>query len=121
MVNLIERRIFGERFILVEGNYRYRDVFAHIQANFGKPAPSIRIGRTLLWTGQKALSVLSFLTGKDPEVTPAMVYSLLNQQLYSNEKLLKTLDPALTPVKDAITAICAAYLSEAAPNAGTPN
>jgi dihydroflavonol-4-reductase len=114
MIELIERQqFFGERFILVEGNYSYKDILSRIQTCFGLPAPSIKANAFMLKTGYYALSLLSFMRGKEPEISKAMIRSLQNRSRYSNRKLIDAIDPSLEKAPRLISTICDEYLRKA--------
>jgi dihydroflavonol-4-reductase len=117
MIRLMEERHFDERFILVEGNYTYREIFTRIQGHFELPAPSIEAGPVMLRVGRVLLTILAFFTGKEPEISKAMIRSLQNRVVYSNKKLLRTLNPTLVPVPEVIESICKQYLLERRNNA----
>lgn len=119
MVELMERKRYGERYILIEGNYGYKEVFSKIQGCMNIPPPRFRVRKWQLKAGQKALAALAFFTGKEPEITRPVVDSLLNRRTYSNQKLLAEGGFKLTPVPDVISEICRIYLSERSNGAGS--
>lgn len=112
MTRLLGEKRFGERYILVEGNYTFREIFARIQSRFGRKAPDIRLSPFMLKAGQKASAIAAFVTGRRPEVSKAMVRSLLNRQVYSNQKIRTQTGVEFEPVPALIDAICAHYLEE---------
>jgi dihydroflavonol-4-reductase len=112
MVALMERKMFGERYIVIEGNYSYREIFTRIQTRFGKKPPSVEVPPALLRAGQRVSSLLSFFRNRPPEVTRSMVRSLLNRQTYSNGKIRNALQHEFRPVPLLIDEICKAYMDE---------
>lgn len=105
MVQLIDKHIYNERFILIEGTYSYKDIFTMIQNAFGKPAPSIKSGKFLLHSGKLADGLLSKLTGKDRILTQEIINAALNQKDFSNQKIQKTLSLEFTPIPSVIKSI----------------
>jgi dihydroflavonol-4-reductase len=112
MLALTEKKLFANRYILVEDNYTYQHIFTTIQANFNKPAPSIKIPRALLNALRVTTSFLSLFTGKSPGLTKSVVQAAYSTQQLSNAKIKNTLPVKWTPVDEAIATICRHYLGD---------
>jgi nucleoside-diphosphate-sugar epimerase len=112
MIQLTERKHYANRYILVENNYRFKDLFDMIQSGFGKPLPGIRASRSLLIIGSWADGILSKLRGKEPALTKALVQSALNKQTLSNAKIRETLGFHFEPIPALIGKICNFYLQD---------
>lgn len=110
MIQLVERKIFKQRFILIEGNYSYRSILSAIQTNFKRKAPIIRANKALLTLGWMVQSFFGFLLGKPPKMTKSLIHSALNQQTYSNKKVVETLQYTFVSSLKAIENICACYI-----------
>lgn len=78
MIPLMDQGHFGKRFILIENNYSYKQLFLFMRQSFGFRGRLIQIPHSLL----KVLSLLerslSFFIGRDPRFTPAFLQSLFN-------------------------------------------
>lgn len=109
MTTLVTRRITGERFILVEGNYSYRDILSHMNACFGKPAPSFAVPRFLLKAVAPLDRISSFFSGRERKITPALINSAFNQQRFISDKIKATLGFHFRPSHGVITEICRYY------------
>jgi dihydroflavonol-4-reductase len=109
MIELMTQKKFGQRYILIENNYSFREILTHIQKNFNKDAPTIPVSRFLLTFGNYFESLLTFFTRKQQRITKALIHSVLNKQLYSNSKIKKTLGIEFKPVYEVITQICKNY------------
>jgi len=88
MVALINKKAFGERFILVENNYSFKYILQKIHAELGKPAPKINAGKLLLTLGR----IFSFLLPGDQKISSSTISGLLNKTTYSGKKLSSFLD-----------------------------
>jgi nucleoside-diphosphate-sugar epimerase len=106
MIELTEKRHFANRYILVEGNYSFRDVLDMISQGLGKSRPSIHAGKILLNAGRMFDYLRSKATGKEQVLTGAIIDSAFNKQLYSNQKIKDTLGWQFTPVAAEIKSIC---------------
>lgn len=105
MKQLMDRELFGERFIVIEGNYSYKDIFTQVQRNFGKAAPRIKAGKWILnagWLVERALLIF----GRQPSLTRSLIRSALNKQQFDGSKVKQTLNVTLTPIFEAIDKIC---------------
>lgn len=109
MIQLMAAKKFGQRYILIENNYSYRDILNHIQKNFNKPVPSINATRTLLVLANFYEHFFTFFTGREKRVTKALIHSALNKQLYSNQKIKQELGVEFVPVHQIIEQICRKY------------
>lgn len=112
MVSLTEKQRFGERFLLLENNYTFRQIFSLIQVAFHKKPPSVRAGRFVLTVGWMAEAILAFFTGRSAVITRAIINSALNTQLYSNQKIKEALNLEFISTGKAIEEICMAYEKE---------
>jgi dihydroflavonol-4-reductase len=106
MIELMEKRHYANRYILIEGNYSFRDIFDMISAGLEKQKPSIHAGKLLLHTGRMLDFLRSKITGKEQILTGAIIDSAFNKQLYSNQKIKDTLGWQFTSVRTEIKTIC---------------
>lgn len=112
MIELTQKRLFANRYILIENNYSYRDIFNQIHTQLSKPLPSIQATRTILEIGKIGMAIMAFLSGKKPNITRSIINSALNKQIFSNKKLKEVLDLPLSPIGLSIAQICKHYLAE---------
>ena len=116
MLELTDTRQFGNRYIVIENNYAFKDIFTTVQAGFHKAPPFIKAGKWVLNLAWVADSLWSFVRGKNATVTRAIIQSSLNKQVYSNAKLLRTITFPLQPVHEVIANICKIALREKSRN-----
>ncbi len=109
MILLMDKEIFGERFILNSENLSYREIFKMIASGLGKKPPGIKVGRYLTSLAWRVQSLLSVFTGYSPLLTRELARASQNRKAYSNEKLVKTLGMKFIPVAESIQEICKAY------------
>jgi len=106
MAALINKKVFGERFVLVENNYSYKHVIGKIHAGLGKPAPNIKAGRILLEMSR----TFGFLVPGAYKLSSSTITSLLSRTTYSGKKLGSFLDYRYTPIDEAIAFTSQCYL-----------
>ncbi len=98
MVALINKKAFGERFILVENNYSFKHILQKIHAELSQPIPKINAGKTFLTLGR----IFSFLLPAGQKISSSTVSTLLSKTTYSNQKLRSYLDYKLKTIDECI-------------------
>jgi dihydroflavonol-4-reductase len=101
-IELMERCVFKKRFILISENVHNGNVFSLIAKEFGNKPPRIIAGKALLKIGVLFSTILGWITGKTPQLTNETIRSAQNPQVYSNERLRKTLGYSFIPLSDTI-------------------
>jgi len=109
MLQLMDKQIFNERFILIENSYTFKDIFTQIQKKFGKPAPFIKSGICLLQLGRIADGILSRITGKDRVLTTNTIRTAIGHKKYSNSKVKNSLSFSFKPINEVLNSICDHY------------
>lgn len=112
MVQLMDKQIFNERFILIENSYTFKDIFTQIQQKFGRSAPSIKSGIYLLQIGRIADAIFSTITGKDRVLTTNTIRTAIGHKKYSNLKVKNALSFSFKPIKEVLNDICGHYESD---------
>ena len=112
MVQLMDKKIFNERFILVENSYTFKDIFTQIQEKFGKKAPFIKSGIYLLQLGRIADGIVSGITGKDRVLTSNTIRTAIGHKKYSNNKVKTTLSYSFKPIEEVLNSICEHYKND---------
>lgn len=105
MVQLMDKKIFGERFILVEGNYSFRHILEQIHIALGKTPPSINATKRFLQIGR----IFTFLLPDDLKINSSMIDTLLEKTSYANTKLFRFLDYRYQSVDDWIRFAAGVY------------
>ncbi|MGA2824304.1 MAG: NAD-dependent epimerase/dehydratase family protein [Bacteroidales bacterium] len=112
MIQLMDRNIFNERFILSADNLSYQQLFGMMAKYLGKPEPAVKIPdfvTEMLW---RIEAVRTFITRSTPLLTKEIAHSMWQKYSYTHEKLQKTLGFEFTPVEQSIREICGFYLKE---------
>lgn len=116
MIELVEKNMFGQRYVLIENNYTYYNILSHIQTNFKQTAPAIHTPEFFLKTLSVLEHVITFFTGKNPRLNAALIHAAYNKQLYSNQKVKTALGLEFRPVYHVIEEICRLYMGKNAKN-----
>jgi nucleoside-diphosphate-sugar epimerase len=98
MVALVNKKAFGERFILIENNYSFKYILDKIHAELGKPLPNIKAGRGLLTLGKW----FSFLMPDGQKMTSSTISTLSSKTTFSGTKLRLFLDYKYTSIDECI-------------------
>lgn len=112
MVQLMERGISGERFIVTGENLPFRQMFNLIADQLGVARPSIK---TRPWMGELAWrmnALYSRISGKPPVITRDAVAAGHKHYSFSNEKIRKQLGFEFTPLQKSVEDTCRIFLRE---------
>ena len=112
MIQLIDKRKFANRYIVIENNYSFQTILNHISTEFKKQNPSIKATKFLLNLARFSEGFLSIFKNKPPVITKSLIDSAFNTQLFSNTKLLNDLDYKFTPITLVSSQICRHYLND---------
>jgi nucleoside-diphosphate-sugar epimerase len=114
MIELVSKKLFSNRYILVEGNYTFKYIFTAIQAHLNKPVPSINVPRGVLNFLRITTGFFAVFTRKPPGISKPVVNSAYSTQLLSNVKITSVLSFKFKPIDKVIAVICKHYLNEKA-------
>lgn len=109
MIALISSRQFGNRYILIEGNYDLRFILGRVQLNFGKSPPTIPVSKRMLVILLFFGRILRIFSSKPPILTKSLINSAYNRQIYSNSRIKSAIDITFEPVPEVIDRICGYY------------
>lgn len=111
MVALMDSNIERERFILVNENLTYQEIFSGIATRLSVPVPSKKIGFWVLECVWRLDGLRSKFLGKRRRFTKNMVKGLYRQEIYSNKKIKKTLDFKFGDLNATLDFCCAQFKS----------
>ncbi|MEZ7526077.1 NAD-dependent epimerase/dehydratase family protein [Cloacibacterium normanense] len=100
-VELMEKNIFGERFILVSENKKYQDVANFIKQKLGKQAVKI-VPNGLLKTGVFLNSILGWLISPLKMANKENVQSVTEFNKISNKKIKEKLNYQFIPLEESL-------------------
>ena len=112
MIQLMDRNIFGQRFVVSSENVSYQQIFSLMAKHYKKPAPSVNVPPILTHIAWRIEAVRSFMTKANPEITREMATTTTQKYFYSNEKIRETLDFRFLPVEESIGEICGLFMKD---------
>ncbi len=102
MQKLTESDIVNESFIVSSENLSYKDVFFYIADALKVKRPSRKVNKLIIKTALFIENIKSVFGKKNPIFTEDIAATAMKKSLYSNEKIIKTLNYSFIPVKQAI-------------------
>ncbi|MDH6250446.1 dihydroflavonol-4-reductase [Chryseobacterium sp. H1D6B] len=100
-LEVMEKNIFGERFIIVSDNIRYAQVAEWVRTKLGLKEAKI-LSMTILNTGRIANILFGWLIPKLRMVTKLNIESITSFSTISNQKIKEKLEYQFIPVKDSV-------------------
>lgn len=112
MIELVEKRLFANRYILIEENYSFKEILSLIQTQLNRPKPSINAGKNLLELASTLEAFMCMFSRKPRRITRPVIHAGLNKQAFSNSKIKAIYSRGFTPVNQAIEKICKDFLAD---------
>jgi nucleoside-diphosphate-sugar epimerase len=112
MIQLMDRNIFNERFILSTDNISYLELFGTMAKYLGKPAPAVKIPDFVTGMFWRMEAARTFITQSTPVLTKEMAHTMSQKYTYTHEKLVKALNFEFIPLEQSIREICGFYLKD---------
>ncbi len=112
MIQLIEKKQFGNRYVLVENNYTFKEIFTILQTQFSKKAPTIEANKLLLKLASFGDRLATVFTGNERRLTPDTVHAALEKNTFNNQKIKNALNFQFVPFQDSAGFICKAFLND---------
>jgi dihydroflavonol-4-reductase len=112
MTGLMDKKLFGERFIITSENCSYREVFNVIADCFHIPRPSIPVNGMLSEIGWRMEALRSLVLNKKPFITKETARNSQHRWYYSNEKIRRALGMTMIPVKKSIEDCADVFMRE---------
>jgi len=112
MILLMESKISGERFILNEGNYSYKEIFQLIAKYVGRKKPLYELK---YWVGKLAWRldrIKSLILAKSPQITRETIEIGFKHLFYSNNKIKQKLNFEFLPVEKSIQDTAQKFIEE---------
>lgn len=91
MLELRERKIYGERFILVSENISFKDMFTQVADSLGRARPTKKFSKTAGILACYIEKVKSKISGNPPLITRDAIEASFKNSLYSNKKAVEVL------------------------------
>ena len=112
MIGIMDKGIFGERFICSSNNLSYQEFFTLVAKYLNKPSPAINVPPAMTIVAWAAESFRAFITRSRPRITREMAIASSRVDRYSNEKIKKSLDFEFIPIEQSIRDICGSFLKD---------
>ena len=109
ILELMDKNIFNERFILVSENYEFKKFYDEAALHFKKRKPMFNTPLWLAIIGYKALGIMSWFTGKPPLLTKETTHAAYEKYFYDNSKVKNKLNFQFIPMKETIQWTCRWY------------
>ena len=103
MTSLMKSDILNERFIVISKNLTYRDILEKLTKAMKKEPPRKQIPGWVLEVLWRLDWSWSLFTNSKRQLTSASVFSLKNRTLYSNAKVIESLDFQFEPLEKTIS------------------
>ena len=102
MAELVEQKIFSQRFLVTSENVCFRDLFFMIADELKIKRPSIKVKPWLANLAWRIEAVKSLLIFTKPKITKETSRSAMSISRYSNAKITTQLNHKFIPIKDSI-------------------
>lgn len=109
-IRLMESDISGERFIVSEDNYRFKDIFFMIADAMQKKRPPLKANPFLTAVAWRMEWLKSRLSGSEPLITRETARYTQMDYRYSNQKVKEALNFEFRPVEETINETAPLYL-----------
>jgi len=112
MIQLSEKGISGERFIISAENRSYLSIFNKIAEALNKKKPHIKANNTMLELAWRYEYLKHLFSKHKPAFTKETARSAVTKSLFSNQKLCETLDFEFNSIDNTIERIAQAFLHD---------
>jgi len=101
MTELMDKNVFGERYLTISENVCFRDLFFMIADDLGTKRASVNVKP---WMAELAwrIELIKSVFGYKPKITKETARSAMNESFYSNEKITQKLNHQFISIKDSI-------------------
>lgn len=113
MIQLMNKNIFAQRFILIENNYTFKEILDELHLSLGKKPPKYKAHPWMLQLAGYAEQIYTILNPKyEPNFTKATIQGAFMQNQYNNNLIKTTLNYSFIPIKSYIHQVSQKYLKE---------
>ena len=112
IVELMEKEIFNERFLINSENYAYKDFFKIVAKNLKVNIPTIKITKFIIAIGWRLAKLLSVITGKPPKLTKETANSANAISYFSNNKIIQKLNYSFKKIEVSVEENCKLFLND---------
>ncbi|MCF8257764.1 MAG: NAD-dependent epimerase/dehydratase family protein [Flavobacteriales bacterium] len=113
MVLLMQREVFGKRFIVTADNFKLVEVINLIADGMGKKRPTIKASAAMMAVAWRLEKLRSALTGAKPFITRETADNALHVSHYSNGRLLQAMpDFKFRPLDETVNDVSRFFLAD---------
>jgi nucleoside-diphosphate-sugar epimerase len=102
MRELMNSPVKNEEFIVVSENMSFKDIFSLTAKRLGKPAPSKKLKKWMIFTGWLWQEISGLFTNKEKQLEMRSSRTLFEHTFYSSAKLKQQLDFEFEPIQEVI-------------------
>lgn len=102
MLELTERNMANDRYILSEGNHSYAEMFRLIASAFNSKIPDKRLPAWVTAMAWRMEGLRAWLTGGSPRITREIHESAHRRVFFSNDKIRHALDYVFIPIEESV-------------------
>ena len=102
MVELVEKNIMHERFLITGENLKFKTLFDYIAAALRVKPPRIAAKKWLVSIGWRLERILAFLTFRRPKITKETARSAMSNSKYDHSKIREAIGFSFTPIKESV-------------------
>lgn len=102
MVELIDRNIRNQRFLLIGENLPFAELTGLIAERLGKKRPSIPVKPWMMGLSWRLAAVFAFLTGKPATLTKQTATSAFSTTRYANDAIMQVIPEPFKSAKEAV-------------------
>ncbi|MES2761128.1 MAG: NAD-dependent epimerase/dehydratase family protein [Bacteroidota bacterium] len=112
MIQLVEGKHFGKRFVLTENNYSFKEILSQTHKALSKKEPYINAGKGMLTIGKWLDAIRCSITGNEPIITKETVVAGLEKNSFSNTRIKQAINFQFTPLTETLKFVSQAYLND---------
>lgn len=113
MIKLMQQKLFGQRFVVVENNYTFKEILEELHLSLQQKPPTIEAKLWMLELARYAESLYSlFNKNYEPNFTKATVNAAVTKNTFDHHLIQSSLNFQFTPVKEYIHKVSQLYLKE---------
>lgn len=112
MIELVKKKEFNKRFILIENNHSFKTVLSLVHKALGKKEPSMEAGKSLLNLGRWLDALWCAITGKNQTITKETVVAALSNNSFNNTRIKQTLGFEFTSLASTADFVGKAFLND---------
>lgn len=113
MIQLMDKNIFGQRFILTENNYTFKEILEELHLSLSRPIPKYQAAPWMLHFVRAIENIYSFFNRDyEPSFTKGTVQAAFTENIYNNSLIKNTLNYHFRPIKPYIHKVSEKFLQE---------